>query len=91
MEFCSVIFIERVLENAPAQRQRFISVNILWRVWHWAPLNVGGGRGGLNVLFWANVSTIQLSALEQYSIWEGRATISGSLIAVTQGESGGSG
>lgn len=41
-------------------------------VWPWAPLKVGGGRGGLKVLFWASVSTIQLRALEQYSIWEGR-------------------
>lgn len=32
------------------------------------PLNVGGGRGGLNVLPCAKVSTIQLRALEQYSI-----------------------
>lgn len=33
-----------------------------------APLNVGGGRGGLNVLPCAKVSTIQLKAFEQYSI-----------------------
>lgn len=44
--------------------------------WPSAPLNVGGGRGGLNALFWANVSTIQLRALEQYSIWEGRTILS---------------
>lgn len=35
------------------------------------PLNVGGGRGGLNVLPCARVSTIQLRAFEQYSIWGG--------------------
>lgn len=35
------------------------------------PLKVGGGRGGLNVLPCAKVSTIQLRAFEQYSIWEG--------------------
>lgn len=32
------------------------------------PLKVGGGRGGLNVLPCAKVSTIQLRAFEQYSI-----------------------
>lgn len=33
------------------------------------PLNVGGCRGGLNVLPCAKVSTIHLRAFEQFSIW----------------------